>query len=170
VSDTATNLDRLDAQQLREMVRSLIGRVEAGDLEIDRRDRELAFKQATIDKLTHEMAVLKRLKFASKSEAFIAEQRNLLEDTLDADLAAMELELEQLTPAKAEPQGKQQPKRQALPVHLPRREIHHEPNSITCACGCALKRIGEDIAEKLDYKPGVFTVERHVRGKWVCAR
>ena len=30
-----------------------------------------------------------------------------------------------------------------------------------------MKRIGEDVAEKLDYQPGVFTVERHVRGKWV---
>ncbi len=25
------------------------------------------------------------------------------------------------------------------------------------------------MAEKLDYQPGVFTVERHIRGKWVCA-
>ncbi len=32
-----------------------------------------------------------------------------------------------------------------------------------------MKRIGEDVTEKLDYQPGVFTVERHVRGKWVCA-
>jgi transposase len=32
-----------------------------------------------------------------------------------------------------------------------------------------MKRIGQDIAEKLDYVPGVFTVERHVRGKWACA-
>ena len=31
-----------------------------------------------------------------------------------------------------------------------------------------MKRIGEDVAEKLDYQPGVFTVKRHVRGKWVC--
>ena len=170
MSDTATNLDHLDAQQLRELVQSLMGRVEAGELEIERRDREIAFKQATIDKLTHEMAVLKRLKFASKSESFSTEQRNLLEDTLDADLAAMELELEQLTPAKAAPQGKQQPKRQVLPSHLPRREIHHEPHNVICTCGCMLKRIGEDIAEKLDYQPGVFTVERHVRGKWVCNR
>ena len=170
MSETATNLDHLDAQQLREMVQSLMGRVEAGELEIGRRDCEIAFKQATIDKLTHEMAVLKRLKFASKAEGFTTEQRNLLEDTLDADLAAMELELEQLTPAKAAPQDKQQPKRQALPAHLPHREIRHEPHSVTCSCGCALKRIGEDVAEKLDYQPGVFTVERHVRGKWVCAR
>lgn len=26
------------------------------------------------------------------------------------------------------------------------------------------------VAEKLNYQPGVFTVERHVRGKWVCSR
>lgn len=47
---------------------------------------------------------------------------------------------------------------------------HHEPESTTCACGCELKRIGQDVAEKLDYVPGVFTVERHVRGKWACAK
>ncbi len=33
-----------------------------------------------------------------------------------------------------------------------------------------MKRIGQDVAEKLDYQPGVFTVERHIRGKWVCAK
>ena len=33
-----------------------------------------------------------------------------------------------------------------------------------------MKRIGEDVAEKLDYVPGVFTVERHIRGKWVCTK
>ncbi|MFP4897561.1 IS66 family transposase, partial [Paraburkholderia sp. EG304] len=37
-----------------------------------------------------------------------------------------------------------------------------------CQCGCERVRIGEDISEKLDYTPGVFTVERHIRGKWVC--
>ena len=62
------------------------------------------------------------------------------------------------------------PKRQALPAHLPRREIRHEPESTTCACGCTIQRIGEDVAEKLDYQPGVFSVERHVRGKWVCTK
>ena len=33
-----------------------------------------------------------------------------------------------------------------------------------------MKRIGEDVAEKLDYVPGVFSVERHVRGKWACSQ
>ena len=31
-----------------------------------------------------------------------------------------------------------------------------------------MKRIGEDVSEKLDYTPGVLTVQRHVRGKWAC--
>src|ERR1700749_4605138 len=39
-----------------------------------------------------------------------------------------------------------------------------------CSCACGLERIGEDVSEKLDYTPGVFEVERHMRGKWVCRR
>ena len=158
----ATQLNQLEAPQLREMVRSLISTVVA-------KDREIAFKQATIDKITHEMAVLKRLKFAAKSEQFNAEQKSLLEETIDADLAALQAELDKIVPGEPDKGDKRQPKREKLPAHLPRREIHHEPENTTCACGCALKRIGQDVAEKLDYAPGVFTVERHVRGKWVCA-
>ena len=150
-------LPDMSADELREVVQSLF--------------KTLTFKQATIDKLTHENALLKRLKFAAQSERYSAEQRSLLDETLDADLQAVNDEIEQLqsddvTQAKA----KQQPKRQVLPANLPRTDIHHEPDSTTCACGCQLKRIGEDVAEKLDYVPGVFSVERHIRGKWACAK
>lgn len=62
--------------------------------------------------------------------------------TIDADLAAMEEELAQLsaTPVKAKGQAKRQP----LPVNLPRTDIHHEPESSVCPCGCTMQRIGED--------------------------
>lgn len=155
------HIDTLEPTQLREVVRSLMSTVAA-------KDREIAFKQALIDKISHEMAVLKRLKFAARSEAFNAEQKSLLEETIDADLAALQAELGRVLPGKQDDGPKNQPKREKLPANLPRREIRHEPESTTCACGCALKRIGEDVAEKLDYAPGTFTVERHVRGKWVC--
>ena len=158
-----TQLNQLDAPRLREMVRSLMSTVVT-------KDREIAFKQATIDKITHEMAVLKRLKFAARSEAFNADQKSLLDETIDADLAALQAELDKVRPDEQSNGEKKAPKRQTLPAHLPRREIHHEPENTTCRCGCALRRIGEDVAEKLDYAPGVFTVERHVRGKWVCAK
>jgi transposase len=130
---------------------------------------ELRHKTALVDKLTHEMAVLKRLKFAAKSEAFNAEQKSLIEETLDADLAALAAEIEVHQSSKPAPGDKQQPKRQVLPAHLPRREIHHEPEDTTCGCGQPMQRMGQDVAEKLDYQPGVFTVERHIRGKWVCS-
>ena len=150
------SLNNLSAEQLREMTARLLA--------------DLRYKQAIIDKLTHENAMLKRLKFAAQSERLNAQQRSLLEDEIEADLAAVAVEIEQLQPPAAAPQRKQQPKRQPLPANLPRREIRHEPELTTCACGCAMKRIGEDVAEKLDYVPGVFTVERHIRGKWACAK
>lgn len=33
-----------------------------------------------------------------------------------------------------------------------------------------MKRIGENVAETLDYVPDVFPVARHIRGKWACAK
>jgi transposase len=141
----AEDLDTLDPEQLRQALRAAGAR------------RHIAFKQAVIDKLTHENAILKRLKFAAKSEAFSAEQKSLLEETLEADLAAVAAEIERCKPRPSRPATSSIPKRAALPAHLPRREIRHEPEHTTCACGCPMKRIGEDVAEKLDYQPGVFT-------------
>lgn len=153
---TPSALHELDAPQLRQMVQSLLAKVEA-------RDRKLAFKRATLNKITHEMAVLKRMKFAS--EPFNAEQKSLIEEALSK-------QLENLAPQNSVEDARQQPRGQPLPVHLPRCGIRDEPRSTTCRCrcGCAVKRIGEDIAEKLEYQPGAFTVERQVCGKWVCAQ
>ena len=37
-----------------------------------------------------------------------------------------------------------------------------------CAYGACLKRIGEDVSEKLDYVPAVMQVERNIRPKYAC--
>jgi len=103
---------------------------------------------------------------------FSGEQKSLLAEAIDEDLEALSREIEREKPAASTTPAvdKEQPKRQPLPAHLPRREIRHEPQTTVCNCGCELKRIGEDIAEKLHYTPGVFSVERHIRGKWVCGQ
>jgi len=62
-------LDTLEPQ-MRQVLLSLMAEIRAKDALIAQRDQEAAFKQALIDKLTHEMAVLKRMKFASTSERF----------------------------------------------------------------------------------------------------
>jgi transposase len=111
------SVEGLSAEQLRELASRLL--------------TDVRHKQAVIDKLTHENALLKRLKFAAQSERYSAEQRSLLDETLDTDLQAVSDEIAQnATPAAVAP-AKQQPKRQPLPAQPaaprdpPRARIHH---------------------------------------------
>jgi transposase len=177
------SLDQLSTQELRELLTGLMSKVAQQDQQIARLDhtvssdaKELVYRQTKIDQLTHEMAVLKRHRFGRSREQVDSTQVNLLEEAFDEDLAAIEQELKNLTPPPKthteppkKPKKPKKPKRAALPADLPRVDVRHEPDCTACQCGCQLKRIGEDVSEKLDYTPGVFTVERHVRGKWVCA-
>jgi transposase len=160
--NTDANLAALNAEQLRELAHSLLAKVA-------QQDSELTWRQGKIDKLTAELALYRRWKFGTKSERLSPEQSKLFDETCAADIAAIEEELARTTPAGKDTE-KRQAKRAPIPPHLPRTEIHHEPESTTCLCGCQLKRIGEDVAEKLDYTPGQVTVEHHVRGKWVCVQ
>lgn len=106
--------------------------------------------------------------FAQKSEAFSVEQRQLFEESVDADTAAIETEIAQLDPAptakRTRPTG-----RQALPDHLPRIDHRHEPDTCTCKqCGKDLIKIREDISEQLDVEPARFFVHRHIRPQYAC--
>ncbi|MDB5392899.1 MAG: transposase [Rhodospirillales bacterium] len=158
------DLAQMNADQLRDLTASLIAQV-------TQKDRELRFKQLKIEQLTHEMATLKRWRFARRSEQLNAVQRSLLEESIDEDLEAIGLALKELQSSpKAAPPPKEKPRRVALPADLPRIEFHHEPDETVCSCGCALERFDQDVSEKLDYIPGVFQVHRHIRGKWVCRR
>lgn len=156
-------LTRMDAQQLRAFAADLIETLAS-------KDRELQYKQLKIEQLTHEMAVLKRWKFAARSEQLHGTQRSLLDETIDADLEAIAVELATLRSPEPARVPRNPPKRSPLPAHLPRVDVRHEPEQTVCRCGCAMQRIGEDVSEKLDYTPGVVHVERHIRGKWACAK
>jgi transposase len=181
--ESVRNLARMDAKQLRNLTATLLTQLAEREAEIIKRDaelnareallasrdREIKAKQLKIDQLTHEMAILRRWRFDRRSEQLDGMQRSLLDESIDADIEAITLELEALKEKPAAP-PKDKPRRIALPASFPRREIRHEPDNTQCSCGCGLERIGEDVSEKLDYTPGVFEVERHIRGKWVCRR
>lgn len=155
------DLDQMTPEQLRTLAAQLMSKV-------DTQSRKIHRDETIIEQLTHEVAILKRHKFAKRSEQISPAQGSLLDDLLNTDLEAIEAELKALHPAPAQTEPRQQPKRAPLPPQFPRTVIHHEPDNIQCACGCQLQRIGEDVSEKLDYTPGVFTVEQHIRGKWAC--
>lgn len=174
--ELSRELAQMDAEALRNLTATLLAQLterdaalSAKDAQLANRDQELKAKQLKIDQLTHEMAILKRWHFDRRSEQMDPMQRSLLDESIDADIEAICLEIEALKETPASP-PKEKPRRVALPASFPRREIHHEPEKTECHCGCRLERIGEDVSEKLDYTPGVFEVERHIRGKWVCRR
>ncbi|SIT20692.1 Transposase [Thalassolituus maritimus] len=165
----ALNLKELSPDQLRELAEQLLRETQQKDEVIATRDRRIQHVELENGKLKHELAILKLHKFARTSEALNSQQCSLLDDLVNEDIAAIEEQLarhEQLL--QAEPKQKQIPRRAPLPGDLPRTLTHHEPDTTRCDCDCELRRIGEDIREKLDYIPGTFTIERHIRGKWAC--
>src|ERR1700748_2534390 len=59
--------------------------------------------------------------------------------------------------------------RKPLPDHLPRERVVHEPPLACSSCsGTALRKIGEDVTEVLEYVPSSFKVMEHVRPKLSC--
>jgi transposase len=63
------------------------------------------------------------------------------------------------------------PTRRPLPAELPREMEMLAPKENTCSdCGGTLDRLGEDVAETLEYVPARFKVIRTVRPKLSCTR
>ena len=87
-------------------------------------------------------------------------------------IAQQVLPVAESTQSLAVPQRGTQLRRvpRALSANLPRETIVHAPPSCSCPdCGAAMRKLGEDISEMLDFVPGYFKVLRHVRPKFSCA-
>jgi transposase len=131
---------------------------------------QLAERDAEIERLNLILAKLRRMQFGRRSEQ------------LDETIGQLELSLEELEAVRAErnelaaaktPVGEEKPikrpVRKPLPDHLPRETIEHAPADRCCPdCGGALKKLGEDVSETLEYIPEHFKVIRHVRPKLAC--
>lgn len=173
--DTITDLDTLRsiARRHLEMLESERAthqsEIVAREALIAERDRTIVYKSAKIEALTLELARLKRLQYAARSERLAPEQQALFEEALSADLAVIETEFAALRGPEASPPPRQVPKRRALPAQLPRVETRHEPASCTCGqCGGTLVHIGDQVSEKLDCKPLKFFVRREVYPQYAC--
>ncbi len=129
---------------------------------------ELLVRQTKIDALILEIRLLRHHRFGAKTEAMDRVQAQLFEEAHAEDLASAEQQLAQIAVGVPSAAPKAAPKRQALPAELPRIDIAHEPAETDCQCGQPMSRISQDISERLDFVPGTFRVERHIRGVWAC--
>jgi len=119
-----------------------------------------------------ELSKLKKIIFGSKSERFVPNDVNVRQLTLSLDVPEIEppapvTQKVTITRTKAHVQdnNKQQPVRQGLPAHLPRKEEVIEPQEDIQGA----KKIGENITEILEYEPGRLFVRKIIRPKYVKA-
>jgi transposase len=168
-------LDTADKSQLIAWVQALVIQATETTAQLQANAAEIKRKDFKIEALTFELSRLRRIQFGAKNETLSPLQRDIFAETIAADIAAIEVELEQL--ADVEPCATvAKPKRpragrQPLPEHLPRIEHRHEPESCSCGqCGNDLIKIGEDITEQLDVEPAKFFVHRHIRPQYACRR
>jgi len=155
---TLPNLDALDSAALKAL--------------IFLQHEQLATRDAEIEHLKLLIAKLRRMQFGRKSEKleWQIEQLELRLDELEAVRAERVVAVP--TPAVAASAANQEPKpaRRPLPAHLPRETRKILTKQEACPdCGGALKPLGEDVSEMLEYVPEHFKVIRQVRPKLACA-
>lgn len=130
--------------------------------------RLLHSKSAEIDSLKMLVDKLRRLHFGTKSE-------KVLRDIQQLELRLEDIETSEAAQAPAaempkEALAQRRPARRPLPAALPREEQVIEPGEQQCGkCGGALRPLGEDSSEMLEYVPGHFQVIRIVRPKLCCS-
>jgi transposase len=135
---------------------------------------QLLTREREIEHLKLLLSKLHRMQFGRKSEK------------LARQIEQLELRLEELQSKRSEPEPKPagpgsfpefsgvttaKPVRRALPDHLPRQTRRHDPKETVCPrCQGELRKLGEDVAEILEYVPASFVVIRHVRTKLSCTQ
>lgn len=140
-----------DPELLRRLVRDIA-------TAIDHRDTEIERLKSIIKKL-------QRMQFGRSSERMDSDQLALGLEDIDSDIARIEEEQPKGIPEATATQ----PRRRALPDHLPREDVRLDVESEVCTCcGGALHLVGESVSEMLDWVPAQLRVVRTTRPKYAC--
>ena len=132
--------------------------------EVLRAREEAAVAEASLTKVSHELAQLKRLLFGVKSERFepvLPDQMALFEAPRAEPERGGTITATATERTRSRP--RRPPVRQVLPSHLRREVIVIEPEVDTTG----LRRIGCEVTETLDYRPAKLVVVRRERPKYV---
>jgi transposase len=153
----------------------LLAREQEHAAELEAARNGLKDQALQIEQLKARLAKLLRQRFGSSSEKLRGQI-----DQLQLMIGDLEEAYAETTPPEPEPapgppaiepetQARRcKPKRKPLPENLPRDVVEY-PAACACPkCGGALRRLGDDVTEILEYVPGAFRVTRHVRPKMSC--
>lgn len=133
---------------------------------------ELTKAQRENASLRHQLDVLCQRLFGKKSERVDPRQLQLALEQLANEPGPVTepIEMDSGDTLVREHQRRRSTGRRPLPAHLPRRrvEIDVPDADRQCGCGHVKTRMGESVAEKLEYEPASFVVIETVRAKYAC--
>ena len=125
--------------------------------------------QARIAELTHELSWLKRQVFGQKAERYVPNGNGQMAIGLPgaAEIAPAPVVTQKISYERqvSSPEAKNGHGRNALPAHLPRVDTVLEPEEDVTG----MQKIGEEVTEELEYKPGKLFVNRIIRPKYAKA-
>jgi transposase len=153
-----------DIEALKAMVLAHAAMVLEREAKLDALQDRLSSREQEIEHLKLLIAKLQRMQFGRKSEK-LQRQIEQLELRLE-DLQADESVAAAATESNTAPEPRKPKQRKPLLEHQEREERVHEPAEAECPqCGSALKLLGEDVSEQLEYVRAHFRVIRHRRPK-----
>lgn len=122
---------------------------------------------AELNRVKAELEALKRLVFGRKSERFVPEESPVNQLVLGFNGGVIvesgeSKQIEEITYTREKPKKATAHGRSVLPEHLPRIDTVIEPEEDVTG----MKKIGEEVSEVLEYKPGSLFVLRTIRPKY----
>ncbi len=168
------DLNALPSDALRALILAQHEQLVSTEDKLTATQEQLLSREREIEHLKLLLVKLQRMQFGRKSEKLARqiEQLELRLEELESNRSEQEPTLPESAPVPASPVAAvAKPARRALPDHLPRQTRTHGPKETVCPqCRGALRKLGEDVSEMLEYVPASFVVVRHVRTKLSCTR
>lgn len=163
-----------DPRQLLEFAQRLVAREAQLSAELGQASQTITQQQDLLEKLGHELSLMKRMLYGSRRERFTGDdprQKSLFEIN---DEGAQPFDEQAAQDEIKEPSEKQKRRghgRRRLPQCLPRQRIEHTlpESALGCpGCGQIRQKIDEEITEQLEYVPASLYVIEHVQFTYAC--
>jgi transposase len=169
--------DTGDAEQLPEVVKQLLAREAQLVAALAESSQTVSQQQDLLNKLTHELALLKRCLFGARRERLTEDprQQTLFEvsDTPGSEADDENSSAEDESPAEAQRRKRRGHGRKPLPQFLPRQTIEHTLPQTDLGCPCCgqeREKISRVISEQLEHTPASLFVLEHVQITYACKK
>lgn len=165
-----------DTAQLQTRLQEVLAREAQLTAALAESSQTVAQQQQLLEKLTHELALLKRCIFGSRRERLDDPRQQKLFEV--GDEAAPETDDAEDSSAEESPDDRQRRKRRGhgrkpLPQFLPRQTVEHTlPGSeLGCpCCGQEREKISQVVSEQLEHTPASLFVLEHVQITYACKK